>query len=451
MLKFFNSLLSVLLICLMLFIAGCQIEENIPEQMGKVTFKGLMVDDFSQTFDNSRLSATSSWNHLYAPNATIEFQNVNSGQKYSMTYEPANFYKSFSINLPFGEYTFTSVVKGELVSPFLPYSVEGSLEVNQENQEVVLQVNTDYGLITLRNELVEEVTVKVEGLDQAMYLLGDGSYHYAYIQGGQTANLSVVESYGNSTIEKVISVQPYLHRNFLLEITEGVLNGLELVMDVFVLVEEVIVINDDVVLPSWFNPNKTYGILTDNDGNLYRTIQIGTQVWMAENLKTTKYCNGDEIPEAASNLEWSEASGGRWSYYDNNLNYNEVYGKLYNQETVIDYRGVCPCGWRVPTKEDWETMFSFVDELGPYPGGFMKSTGTEFWKAPNDGATNSSGFSALPAGERLFDGGFVDLGERASWWAIFPTNLRRYFLTYDLDWGYVTSGHGGFSIRCIKE
>lgn len=434
---FFNRKLVFFLFGYILLFSGCQLEETSPEQFGEVTLKQLGIEVFSQAFDNARFSESSSWNHLHSPTASIEFQNISTGQKYSMSYEPGNFNKSYSISLPFGQYTFRSEVLGGLISDFLPYSVEGSVYVNQATQEISMQANTDYGLITLKNELVSEAVVKVGDVSQALSLLSDGSYYYAYIKGGQTATLVVKETYGNQILERNISVQPYLHRNFILEVTEGSLGGLDLVMDEFLFLEEVIIINDDTILPPWLNPNKTYGILMDIDGNVYRTIQIGTQTWMAENLKTTKYCNGDEIPE------------GKWVYYNNDPIYNEVYGKLYTSESVTDERGICPCGWHVPKKAEWDLLQDYSDKIGRWAEG-LKSVGTEYWKAPNEGATNSTGFSAMPGGGGS-TGDFHEMGERAYFWSIFPTHLTVNYLAYDTYWMTNTGGPGGASIRCVKD
>jgi len=137
--------------------------------------------------------------------------------------------------------------------------------------------------------------------------------------------------------------------------------------------------------------------VTDIDGNEYATIQIGTQVWMAENLRTTKYCNGDPIPNVTDSLQWVNLATGAWAHNNNYSQYENLYGKLYNWYAVDDSRNICPCNWHVPTDAEWTTLIDYLGGEG-VAGGKMKSTGTQYWLSPNTDATNESGFSGLPGG-----------------------------------------------------
>lgn len=159
-----------------------------------------------------------------------------------------------------------------------------------------------------------------------------------------------------------------------------------------------------------------YGTYTDpRDGNVYKTVKIGTQTWFAENLRYA-----GNIPQVASKEEWlkiyyNKTSQPAWVYYNNDPNYNSVYGKLYNWYAV-NTGSLCPQGWHIPTFEEWKYLRDF---LGGYlvGGGKMKSqTG---WNAPNQGATNESGFSGLPGGERYFNSNaaFYGLGKYGFWWS----------------------------------
>jgi hypothetical protein len=107
------------------------------------------------------------------------------------------------------------------------------------------------------------------------------------------------------------------------------------------------------VKKDWLNPALTYGSVTDIDGNTYATIQIGTQVWMAENLRTTRYRNGDPIPNVTDKWKWGGLSRGAWCHYENDPKYEVPYGKLYNWHTVSDARKMCPTGWHVPYEAEW--------------------------------------------------------------------------------------------------
>lgn len=203
------------------------------------------------------------------------------------------------------------------------------------------------------------------------------------------------------------------------------------------------------------NPNLSYGSVTDIDGNAYATIQIGAQTWMAENLRTTKYCNGDAIPIVTDNTDWESITNDAWFHYNNDSQYEIPYGKLYNWYAVDDARNICPCGWHVPTDAEWTVL---TDYLGgeSLAGGKMKSNGTQYWQSPNTDATNESGLSALPGGVRFFDGPFYFVGSNGYWCSSTEYNA-------DSAWGRelnYSSGNvirfeyikaTGFSVRCIMD
>jgi uncharacterized protein (TIGR02145 family) len=158
--------------------------------------------------------------------------------------------------------------------------------------------------------------------------------------------------------------------------------------------------------------------VTDIDGNVYKTVKIGNQLWMVENLKVTHYRNGDPINHVTDMSEWP--SGASYSNYDNDTTNGSTYGRLYNWYAVDDSRNIAPEGWHVATDEDWNELEMF---LGSDAGGKLKATGTieggdGLWYEPNEGATNESGFSALPGGLiRIAYGAIFDgLGEAAVFW-----------------------------------
>jgi uncharacterized protein (TIGR02145 family) len=166
--------------------------------------------------------------------------------------------------------------------------------------------------------------------------------------------------------------------------------------------------------------------VTDQNGNTYATVVLGNgQEWMAENLRTTTYANGDPIPNVTDNTAWTQLTTGAWAHYDNNASYENPYGKLYNWYAVSDPRNVCPTNWHVPTDAEWSTLVGYLDPTydpngfqSVTAGGKMKSTGTQYWIAPNTGATNESGFSGLPGGGRYsLDGTFYGLGYGGYWWS----------------------------------
>ncbi len=209
-----------------------------------------------------------------------------------------------------------------------------------------------------------------------------------------------------------------------------------------------------------FNPNLKYGTLADVDGNRYRTIKIGTQTWMAENLRTTKYRNGDPIPNVTDTTQWVDLTTGAYCYYNNTKKLDSIatFGGLYNWFAVSDPRGLAPKGWHVPTDEDWKTLVTFLGDgdltLGnSIAGDKMKETGNTHWYSYP--ASNSSGFTALPGGWRNYiSGNFKYIRENGNWWSS-TGEYYAYFFSLDFSGSNVFWGINypcyGYSIRCIKD
>ena len=164
-----------------------------------------------------------------------------------------------------------------------------------------------------------------------------------------------------------------------------------------------------------FTTLATSQTVTDIDGNTYNTVQIGTQVWMSENLKTSRYRNGGSIPYVVGNADWQALTTGAWSNYDHDAANDPIYGKLYNWYTTLGDT-LCPTGWHVPTDDEWTTLTTYLGGLS-VASGKMKSTSTAYWNSPNTGATNESGFSALPGGYRLANGTFDLIRNTGYFWS----------------------------------
>jgi uncharacterized protein (TIGR02145 family) len=208
------------------------------------------------------------------------------------------------------------------------------------------------------------------------------------------------------------------------------------------------------------------GTIIDIDGNVYNTVKIGNQWWMAENLKVTRYRNGDNIPNAISSSEWSGLSNGAYCYYDNNSSNADTYGYLYNWAAVNDNRNIAPEGWHVPTDEEWKELEIFLGmsesqangtgKRGTDEGGKLKEVGTVHWLSPNTGATNETGFTALAGGNRSDQGVFGNIGYAANFWPFTEYNNNLAWgrgLNYNrADIGRNASPKGyGFSVRCVKD
>jgi len=229
---------------------------------------------------------------------------------------------------------------------------------------------------------------------------------------------------------------------------------------------------------------------TPTSSGPYKTVTIGSQVWMAKNLEVSTFRNGDVIPQVTSDAEWKAAGENKqpaWCYYDNDAKNGTKYGKLYNWYAVNDPRGLAPAGYHVPTDAEWTTL---EDYLGDDPGKKMKSTtGWENWtrdlectncknwnaeyrkktachvckdtrvhgtKSHSGNGTNSSGFNGLPGGYRLGNGAFGTIGKNGYWWSSseYGTSDARTRYLYD-DSGYVgranVSEVRGLPVRCLRD
>jgi uncharacterized protein (TIGR02145 family) len=197
--------------------------------------------------------------------------------------------------------------------------------------------------------------------------------------------------------------------------------------------------------------------VTDIDGNIYHTVTIGSQVWMAENLRTVRYRNGDSIPKVPDSSEWMNLGIGAYCINITEENVPEAYGYLYNWYAVNDTRKIAPSGWHVPSHEEWTAMVSFLggEEVA---GSKVKEIGTTHWNAPNTGATNESGFNALPAGGRGEDGLFMENGYEAVWWSGSSiSGTLDAWCTFTMNYSSNLRSNAkarkyeGLSIRCIKD
>jgi uncharacterized protein (TIGR02145 family) len=211
--------------------------------------------------------------------------------------------------------------------------------------------------------------------------------------------------------------------------------------------------------------------VVDIDGNYYQTIIINGQEWMAENLRTSRYSNGDNIPNVTDINLWSTLSSGAWANMQNDSQFDLPYGKLYNWYAASDTRNVCPTDWRVPSDSDWNVLIQFLDASqnpfqndgvqSSFAGGKMKSTENQYWTNGNVGATNESGFTGRPGGrlEPMFpESVWEPPGSRASFWSSTLNELNpsgawhRRLTNYDAS-VYRSSLYIelGISIRCLKD
>lgn len=197
--------------------------------------------------------------------------------------------------------------------------------------------------------------------------------------------------------------------------------------------------------------------VTDIDGNVYNTVTIGKQVWMKENLKVTRYRNGNAIgttTPATLNISGKTSPKYQWAY-DGNKSNVAVYGRLYTWYAATDSRGLCPAGWHLPTDAEWTTLTTFLGGKA-VAGGKMKEAGTAHWANPNADATNISGWTALLGGDRDISGAFNNIGNYGLWWSATELDAAdAWYRNLFFSNGYAYRNNGrkdfGFSVRCVRD
>lgn len=200
----------------------------------------------------------------------------------------------------------------------------------------------------------------------------------------------------------------------------------------------------------------------DADGNKYHTVLIGDQVWMAENLRTTRLNDGTPIDMVTGYEEWAALDTPAYCWYNNDSTNREPYGALYNWY-VVETDRLCPEGWHVPSDEEWNEMVSVVVDRDNI-GGALKESGNAHWRSPNAGATDETGFSALPGGYRSYLGTFNLLRASGYWWSSTEANWysvsstepsRVIFRSVQHDQPtlirHISEKTNGFSVRCVKN
>ncbi len=206
--------------------------------------------------------------------------------------------------------------------------------------------------------------------------------------------------------------------------------------------------------------------VTDVEGNMYNTIQIGYQCWMKENLKTGHYQNGAPILTGLVSNVWMLTNPGACEDYNFDSTISNIYGKLYNFPAIVNAAGLCPVGWHIPSKSEWNVLIKTVDSnadtslvLNTNQGGAYKEIGITNWLSPNTGATNTTGFSGLPGGYRDENGFFNNLTYTGHWWSssIQFNGIYDEGVSVKLSWNnslikyYLDSFAAGLSVRCVKD
>ncbi|MDX9858603.1 MAG: FISUMP domain-containing protein [candidate division Zixibacteria bacterium] len=208
------------------------------------------------------------------------------------------------------------------------------------------------------------------------------------------------------------------------------------------------------------------GTVTDIDGNVYQTIRIGEQWWMAENLKVTRYRNGDPIEHVSEASAWRVLSTGAYCAWDNDPSHVETYGLLYNGYAANDIRGIAPEGWHVPSDAEWKQLEMYLGMSqadadstgwrGTGEGGKLKEAGLAHWYNPNAGGHNGSGFTALAGGFRFGTGFYVNMKQSGEFWTSTMADSNTAWLRYlscskSAVYRQSDEPQYGFSVRCVRD
>lgn len=217
-------------------------------------------------------------------------------------------------------------------------------------------------------------------------------------------------------------------------------------------VRGIAVVNDYIETAAGNTKSESISSIMDTDNNSYKVVRIGNQIWMAENLKTTRFNDGGRIPVVYDGKRWSNLVSPGYCWYNNDaLSNKSKYGVLYNGYSVSSGK-LCPSGWHVPSADEWKTLISFVGEH--MAGGKLKET--DNWMSPNEGATNITGFAALPGGSRGNLGSFMDIGLRGHWWST-TENANNDVISRTMSYsneGVINNSdrmQSGLSVRCMKD
>ncbi len=440
---------------------------------------GLIVSAFSQK-PTMELTFTAENNGQHVPLDSILIENLTQGGDTTL-YAPdtvlvLDYVTSISDNETIGENTFS-------VSQNYPNPFKGKTEVNLYLPE------KEYIKITVRDILGRELAQYINTLNRGnhsfTFYSGNEKYYLLTVTGKQTSKtIKMLNANSNTTYggKCKIVYNKYEDNDIGFKSQKAINNfvfniGDELKYTAYSDIGETSIIDSP-------TGNQTYtfeypgGIpcpgtptVIDIDGNVYNTVLIGSQCWMAENLKTTTYQNGTPIPNVTGSSNWSNLITGAYVWYDNDISWKDLYGALYNWYAVVDPNDLCPTGWHVPDYFEWCTLTSFIGgslppngnklkscrQVNSPLGGYCNTTNHPRWNQNNMAwGTDDYGFSGLPGGYRSSVGSFDHLGDWGFWWS------STWFSSYEAWYRSLYYGSGGFydyfdewrvgfSVRCLRD
>lgn len=444
---------------------------------------GFILSAFGQK-PTMELTFTAENNGQYIPLDSIFIENLTQGGDTTL-YAPdtvLSFEYSLGINkIDLSENSFS-------ISQNYPNSFKGKTEVN------LFLPEKEYIKITVRNllgiELVQYKNTLNRGNQYFTFYSGNETYYLLTVSGKQTSktikmlNKNSYSTYGeeckivyNEHEDNVIGFKSHKAiNNFVFNTGDelqytGYANSLDNILgsDVIADAPQANTNYEFVIIKGIRCPGTPS--ITDIDGNLYNTVLIGSQCWMAENLKTTTYKNGTAIPNVTDANAWSSLTTGAYVWWDNDISWKGPYGALYNWYAVVDPNRLCLTGWHIPSDDEWTALTDFIGGTSPPNGGKLKSCHQV--NSPLGGDCNTAdhprweehyiyygtddfGFSGLPGGYREFMGTFTNFGYSGNWWSATgysPTNALNRSLGFSSGEVYrigYSKGYG-FSVRCIRD
>ncbi len=440
---------------------------------------GLIVSAFGQK-PTMELTFTAENNGQYVPMDSIIIENLTQGGDTTL-YAPdtvlvLEYITSIGDNEAIEENTFS-------ISQNYPNPFKGKTTVNlylpeKENIKIICRN-------ILGSELVHYENILNRGNNSFIFYSGNESYYLLTVTGKQTsrtikmlntgshiANAEKCKIVYTGNIGNVNGFKSYKANNGF-----GFNIGDELKYTGYTDVEETEIIDSPTgsqfhtfQFNGW-TPCPGISTVTDIDANVYNTVQIGSQCWMKENLKTTTYNNGTQIPNIIEADAWQNLTTGAYVWYNNDISWKGPYGALYNWYAAVDVNELCPTGWHVPTKDEWATLTGYTGSkttsngkelrscrmVNSPQGGSCNTIKHPRWQEYSINGTDDFGFSGLPGGAREYFGGpFCCVGFYALWWT--STEHSSYdawhlYLYFDFDSVTVTYGEkrNGFSVRCLRD
>ncbi|GGF24302.1 fibrobacter succinogenes major paralogous domain-containing protein [Echinicola rosea] len=466
-----KSIFAFFIVLFLIF--GCTQETIDHPLLGTASFSKIVFDDLTNYSPNSKVASNSEWKHIFKESAILVITNKATGQVYNLEYNPNDFTKAYQIQLPLGTYSFKSEVMGGDFETYLPFNISGEFNLDGTNVDITLHGTTEYGLVTVKNEFVQRAFLNNK---DELIPCDQGELLYLYVKEGLAPTLTIYENFHGQSLIKQLSISSYNHYHFYLKVFEnqGTVNFIELAIGPFEYHEDYFEIGRDGEITK----------VTDAGGNEYRVVKIGEQYWMAEDLKSQVFCNGDSLQLFSENTFTRDLSFSKDTF---GVAHEGVPVSLYSDAVATDPRNICPCGWHISTDDEWKELERIIGmpeeevDLETYNRGSQLNLSGKLKKISNDEssypdvewlwfdneyATDEYGFSSLPRGRMLDYGDEITstfvleiVAEQHSVrYASFnnedPENIKLFTRTLSLFWtgiGRRNSAGQQITIRCVKN